>query len=253
MKRGKISRGWPKGKKHKKGWRENISKGMKKYYSNPESIKKHSRVMKKAYSSPSARLRMSRSIKKMYRENPELIKKIDRTVTRWWREHPNIRKERSETLKKLFIKNPSKFSNFMKYGKNPNQLRLRTKKGFLVRSKGEQTIANFLHDNNIQNSYESKTLIFKEEGQICVPDFYLPKYKIYIEFYGGHPKAWKKKVMKNKLYKNHKIPCIFITPAELRDLNYYLMGELGKGKESIIILKKLNKINQLRREKNERI
>jgi len=210
-------RGWPKGRKHTKKGKENISKAMKKYCS-----------------TPSAKLKRSKIMKKRYKENPNIINKIDKAVTSWWREHPNIRKERSETLKKLFIKNPSKFSNFMKYGKNPNQLRLRTKKGFLVRSKGEQTIANFLHDNNIQNSYESKTLIFKSEGQICVPDFYLPKYNThnmtYIEFYGGHPKAWKKKVMKNKLYKKHKIPCIFITPAELRDLRYYLLGELGRGK-----------------------
>jgi len=67
---------------------------------------------------------------------------------------------------------------------------------------------------------------------LCVPDFYLPKYNThnmtYIEFYGGYPKAWKKKVLKNRLYKAHKIPYIFITPAELRDLQENLVGELGK-------------------------
>jgi hypothetical protein len=118
----------------------------------------------------------------------------------------------------------------MKYGKNSSVPHLKTKQGFLVRSKGEQKIANFLYDNKIKSFYEGKTLMFEKEGQICVPDFYLPKSKThkatYIEFYGGYPAAWKKKVMKDKLYKKYKIPCVFITPSELRDLNYYLKGEL---------------------------
>jgi hypothetical protein len=158
-------RGWPKGKKHKKGWKENISKGMKKYFSNPKARKKHSRIMKKHYSNPSARLHMSRAIRKLYRENPDILKKIDKSVTIWWREHPNVKKERSETLKKLFIKNPDKFKNFLKYGKNPSRLHLKTKQGFLVRSHGEKTIADFLHDNKIQSQYEAKTLIFEKEGR----------------------------------------------------------------------------------------
>jgi hypothetical protein len=129
--------------------------------------------------------------------------------------------------KNLFIKHPEKFRKFLKYGNNPASPRFRTKQGFKVRSRGEQEIANFLFKNKINSQYESKTLIFKEEGQICVPDFWLPQYKIYIEFYGGFPKSWKKKVMKNMLYAKHKIPCIFITPGELRDLDRYLLGELG--------------------------
>ena len=192
---------WPKGRKHTK-----------------EEIKKISKFTSRYYSNPLARKKMSTLKKKQYQERPELITEIDRTVTKWWREHPHIKKERSETLKKLFIEHPDKFKKFLKYGSNPILPHFKTKQKFLVRSRGEQTIANFLHDNNLVAQYESKTLIFKEEGQICVPDFYLPKYKMYIEFYGGHPKSWKKKVMKNKLYKKHKIPCIFITPAELRNL-----------------------------------
>ena len=147
-------------------------------------------------------------------------------MTRWWHEHPNIRKERSIKAKKFFMEHPDKFKNFMKHGSNSNKLHLKTKQGFLVRSKGEKKIANFIFENKIKSSYENKTLIFEKEGQVCIPDFYLPKYKTYIEFYGGYPGAWKKKVMKNKLYKKYKIPCIFITTAELRDLNYYLNREL---------------------------
>ncbi len=218
----------PKDKKRIKEYKEKVGKLTRKYFSNPSARKKHSRVMKKYYSMPGAREKASRVWKRYYQEHPEIIKKIDKAITGWWKEHPHIRKERSMKIKALFIKNPDKFKKFTKYGRNPNKLRFKTKQNFLVRSHGEQDIANFLHDNSISSSYESKPIIFKEEGQICVPDFYLPKYKMYVEFYGGHPMAWKKKVLKNKLYKRHKVPCIFITPAELRNLKYYLLGELGK-------------------------
>jgi hypothetical protein len=170
--------------------------------------------------------RISLSVKKYWENNPEAIRKIDLEMTKWWREHRNIKKERSVVAKKLFIEHPEKFEKFLKYGNNPSLPQFKTKQHFLVRSKGEQQIANFLHDNKIQSQYEAKTLIFEKEGIICIPDFYLPKYKTYIEFYGGFPKAWKKKVLKNRLYKKYKIPCIFITPAELRNLDYYLIRKL---------------------------
>ena len=234
-------------KKESKATRKKISLSIKKYYSNPLARKSRSEMLKKRYSNPLARKKLSISMKKYFsnpiikkklsrkqkkywQEHPEIIKKIDRTITKWWKEHPHLKKKMSIEAKKLFMKNPSKFSKFLKYGNNPSVPQFKTKQGFLVRSRGEQEIADFLFAHKIKSAYEGKTLIFKQEGQICIPDFWLPTFKIYIEFYGGYPKAWKKKVMKNRLYKAHKIPCIFITPSELRDLNYYLIGEL-KGKK----------------------
>lgn len=231
--------------KESKATRKKISLSLKRYFSNPLARKRMSELLKKRYSNPFAREKVSKSLKKYYsnpkvkkriarerkkywQEHPELIKKIDRIMTKWWKEHPNIKKKMSIEAKNLFMKNPEKFKEFLRYGKNPSVPRFKTRQGFLVRSRGEQKIANFLFENKIKSVYEGKTLIFREEGQICIPDFYLPSLKIYIEFYGGYPKSWKKKVMKNKLYKKHKIPCIFITPAELRDLDYYLIGELRK-------------------------
>ncbi len=199
---------------------------LRKYYSNPAEKKKISIRMKKYYSNPEARKRASKIRKDFYKKYPEAVKEMDKIITDWWHNHPNIKKERGMKVKALFMKHPEKFKAFIKYKNNPSNPKFRTKQGFKVRSRGEQQIANFLHDNKIKSSYETKPLLFPKEGQICVPDFFLQKYKMYIEFYGGHPKAWKKKVMKNKLYKKHKIPCIFITPAELRDLNNYLIEEL---------------------------
>ena len=201
---------WPKGRKHTKKEKEKIRKSALKYYSNPAVIKK-----------------FSNRWKKYWQKHPESIQKIDRAMTKWWKDHSHIRKEKSIEMKNFFMKNPDKFRKFLKYGDNPASPRFRTKQKFLVRSRGEQKIADFLFFHKIKSEYEGKTLIFKKEGQICTPDFYLPSRKVYIEFYGGYPKAWKKKIMKNKLYRKYKIPCIFITPAELRDLGKNLVGEVG--------------------------
>ncbi|MFH1500428.1 MAG: hypothetical protein ABIE22_00600 [archaeon] len=111
----------------------------------------------------------------------------------------------------------------MEAGKNFSKLTRKTKFKWKVRSIGEQTIANFLYDRKIRASYESYTLHL--EAWLCTPDFYLEEQNVFIEYYGGHPKAWKKKVEKNKLYSKFKIPCIFITPAELRDLDKYLIRD----------------------------
>jgi len=231
---------WPKGKKPSKETllkisryysnpevREKISGRQKKYFrEHPEAKKRFAELSRNYNSNPANRKKMSELKKKQYQQNPGLIEKIDRTMTEWWHEHPNIKKERSIAIKNLFIKYPERFKKFLKYGKNPITLYLKTKQGFVVKSKGEQQIANFLFENKIKSLYEAKTLIFEKEGQICIPDFYLPKFKTYIEFYGGYPAAWKKKVMKNKLYEKYKIPCIFITPAELRNLDYYLIDKI---------------------------
>ena len=55
-----------------------------------------------------------------------------------------------------------------------------------VKSYGEMEIANFLTQNGIQYEYETeyKTDNATEEIGQYFPDFYLPKYKIYIEYYG---------------------------------------------------------------------
>ncbi len=56
----------------------------------------------------------------------------------------------------------------------------------IVKSYGELEIANYLYKNNIEyiyeNEYEYDTTT--EEYRQYKPDFYLPKYKIYIEYFG---------------------------------------------------------------------
>jgi len=183
------------------------------------SLKTRQRISetnKRVWADSKLRLRMSKIKKAQYKDSG-LRKKMDRAITLWWKEHPNIKKKYALRAEKEFAENPKSFEKFIKAGKNPLSLRLKTKFGFKVRSKGEKEIADYLFGKKIKAFYESKVLSL--DSWLCVPDFFIPKYKTYIEYYGGYPGSWKKKVLKNKLYKKHKIPVIAITPSELRDLD----------------------------------
>jgi len=168
------------------------------------------------YKNKNLRKKVGNAVRKAFL-NEDIRKKIDKAVTLYYREHKEARKERAERVTSYFKKNPKAFEKFLKAGKNPLKKHLKTKSGFLVRSKGEKAIADWLFSHNIKAYYESQTLFL--EGYLCTPDFWLPKQKTYIEFYGGYPGSWKKKVIKNKLYKKYEIPVISITPSELEDLD----------------------------------
>ncbi len=172
-----------------------------------------------AYGNKSLRMRMSRIKKKQYVKT-DLEKKIDRTVTKYYREHPLMRRKQAQKAMDYFKRNPRAFHRFLEAGKNPLRKHIKTKPGFLVRSKGEKRIADFLFDNGIKAEYECKTFFLG--GYFCTPDFYLVKKKVYIEFYGGYPGSWKKKVIKNRLYPKFGIPVVSITPSELDDLRFLL-------------------------------
>ena len=54
------------------------------------------------------------------------------------------------------------------------------------RSEGERKIAYFLRDNQIKYQYEPAVLVNAPEGKprIWYPDFYLPEFSAYIEYFG---------------------------------------------------------------------
>lgn len=76
--------------------------------------------------------------------------------------------------------NESEYREYLKY--NPPT----TIKEEIVKSYGEMEIANFLFQNQIKYEYESSYIVDTNDanyGQYH-PDFYLPEYKIYIEYFG---------------------------------------------------------------------
>lgn len=192
---------------------------------NPKLNKKRIKGINKAYKNPKYKAKLKR-IKKLAYQNPKLRKKIDISVTKWYKEHPNVAKRNIRRLKQYFLKHRKEFQNKFENGKNnPFKPRIKTELNVKVRSKGEKEIANFLKENNIKAEYESKNLIL--DGYVCVPDFWLPKHNIFIEFYGGYPGSRTKKIIKNKLYKKHHLKVISITPCELYDLNREILKAIG--------------------------
>lgn len=78
------------------------------------------------------------------------------------------------------------FSNEKEYEEYLSTNKPTTLKGETVKSYGELEIANYLFSNNIEYEYEKeyKYETINKEYQQYYPDFYLPEYDIYVEYFG---------------------------------------------------------------------
>ncbi len=98
--------------------------------------------------------------------------------------------------------------------------------GHVVRSKGELIIDNYLHRHSIEHEYE-KTI--KVHGNPIKYDWYLPRYKIYIEYWGFFGKKYlERKKEKIKLYRKGKLKLISVEDIMFKDINSNLEQELNK-------------------------
>jgi len=82
-------------------------------------------------------------------------------------------------------------------------------------SPGEEAIEGFLNDKGISFKREVKIPKLKEDyADYRVADFYLPRYKVFIEFLGewNSEKGREKYKKKKEIYKNNNVPCVYIYP-----------------------------------------
>ena len=102
----------------------------------------------------------------------------------------------------------------------------RTNDGHYVRSRAELVIANWLFAEGIAYAYEKRVPI--KEDVYC--DFYIPKGKIYIEFWGYEDdEAYiKRKEQKIELYKKYGLNLIEIDNDKIGNLDDYLPKEFLK-------------------------
>lgn len=112
--------------------------------------------------------------------------------------------------------------------------------GQTVRSKAEKTIADYFTQQNITYEYEktAKTngLIFKDK--ISKPDFYLPQYDLYVEYWGllnTDDRALSKRyerAMKYKMAKYHENRIAFVSlyPNNLTNLDYIFRKKFREAK-----------------------
>lgn len=106
------------------------------------------------------------------------------------------------------------------------QATIRTKSGHFVRSRAEQIIADYLFGAFVPFAYERKLPI--DEEVYC--DFYIPRYNIYIEFWGleNDEKYKKRKAIKQEIYKKYSFNLIEINDEKLKNLDDFLPNELRK-------------------------
>lgn len=76
---------------------------------------------------------------------------------------------------------------------------IETRSGTLVQSDGERIISDYLHSYGISFRYDERIRLI--EGYAIRPDFYLPEYDVYIEYWGMDTLDYKIGMMKKqKLY-----------------------------------------------------
>ena len=101
-----------------------------------------------------------------------------------------------------------------------------------VRSKGERVIADYFTRHNIVYQYEADAtsndwFIFK--SRISRPDFYLPKYNLFVEYWGmvdsfdrGTRDSYVRSMRwKMAQYHRNNIQFVSIYPSNLSNLDYY--------------------------------
>ncbi len=91
-------------------------------------------------------------------------------------------------------------------------------------SEGEIFLREFLADEGIKVDTEVRLPPLKDDSKSYrIADFYLPRYKVYIEFLGRWNRSeedknkYKEKI---KIYEHNRIPCMFIYPENLGIIHY---------------------------------
>lgn len=104
---------------------------------------------------------------------------------------------------------------------------IRTLDGTLVQSDGERRIAEWLFDKGIAYRYDTRLRII--EGFQIRPDFYLPEYDVYIEYWGMDTPRYKAGMyLKQDLYMHAGKRLISLYPADKTRLDEKL-GEKLQG------------------------
>jgi hypothetical protein len=99
-----------------------------------------------------------------------------------------------------------------------------------LKSEGERRIAYFLESNSIKYHYEPPVLINSDEKpRIWYPDFYLPEFGAYIEYFGlvGHQNYDNGIKIKETLYSKAGLEVIPVYPWTFTEnWQEYIMNEL---------------------------
>ncbi len=90
-------------------------------------------------------------------------------------------------------------------------------------TEGEEFISYFLEDNGFDfREQEMIEGLANDSKQHRVADFYLPKYKVYVEYFGQwNVEAQRERYLEKKqVYIKNKIPCVILYPENLGILEF---------------------------------
>ena len=111
-----------------------------------------------------------------------------------------------------------------------------TLRGELVRSYSEKVIADWLFRRGIRYAYERP--VFDPRGRrVGVPDFYLPDFGVYVEYWGlvGKDRGYKERMArKMKRYLRNGVGVVSLYPNDLRDLSSAIGPRLGQAKDAVL-------------------
>jgi len=104
------------------------------------------------------------------------------------------------------------------------------------KSRGERKIAGFLNENDIKYKYESGVLIYQTDGKqrLWYPDFQLPEFSTYIEYFGmvGNPEYDRGIKVKETAYAYMGLSVIPVYPHMFSEnWENYIMKELKQNIE----------------------
>lgn len=108
-------------------------------------------------------------------------------------------------------------------------------------SEGEEFLEDFLFSIGIEYESQKRIENLKNDSkQFRTADFYLPKYKVYIEFFGLWNNSGNEEYKQKKdVYRKNNIPCIYIYPENLGIIEYTF------DKRIQVVLEKNNLIKEL--------
>ncbi|MCK5853477.1 HEAT repeat domain-containing protein [bacterium] len=105
--------------------------------------------------------------------------------------------------------------------------KIRTNDGNFVQSLGEQKIADWLTNHNILYRYDQRYRIISDFA--VRPDFYLPEFDIYIEYWGMDTPDYKIGMLKKlKLYQQEGKKLLSLYPKDKNNLDSIMKQKLSK-------------------------
>lgn len=107
------------------------------------------------------------------------------------------------------------------------QKNIRAKDGTWVQSDGERLICEILNDEQIKYRYDERFRIL--DGYAIRPDFYLPEFDVYIEYWGMDTADYKIGMLKKQqLYQQQGKRLVSLYPEDRPRMREKLLGKLGK-------------------------